>query len=53
MGIECKDIIKLSKLKDLKTGWRGKTGLKRNIRWVYIAECVEDANDIVNWISGK
>lgn len=52
MGIECKDIIKLSKLKDLKLVG-GENGLERNIRWVYIAECVEDANDIVNWISGN
>lgn len=52
MSIECGDIMNLSKFKDLKLVG-GKNGLDRNIRWVYIAEGIEDANDIVNWITGN
>lgn len=52
MGIACGDILKLSKLKELKLV-AGSSGLERSVRWVYIAECVEDPNDIENWIFGN
>lgn len=52
MGIACGDIIKLSKLKDLKLV-AGASGLDRSVRWVYIAELIEDPNDIENWIFGN
>ncbi len=52
MGITCADMMKNPKLNNLKLV-AGETGLARSVRWVYIAECIEDPNEAVNWIFGN
>ena len=51
MSINVRDIMKLSSLKKIKIV-AGHTGLSKSIKWVYVAECLEDPVDSVTWLQG-
>jgi sugar diacid utilization regulator len=49
LSIRLRQILKLPTLKDLKLV-AGEAGLDKTVRWIYIAECIGGANEIVDWI---
>lgn len=49
MSISLRQILRLPTLKDLHL-IAGEAGLDKTVRWIYIAECIGDANEIVDWI---
>lgn len=51
MSIQCKEILALSSLNELKLV-AGQQGLDRLLRWVYVADSFDDTVEISNWIHG-
>ncbi len=51
MAMMCGEILSLPSLREMKVV-AGANGLNRPLRWIYIAECLEDMRQIVNWIYG-
>ena len=51
MSIQCKEILALSSLNELKLV-AGQQGLDRPLRWVYVADSFDDTVEISNWIHG-
>lgn len=51
MSIQCKEILTLASLKEVKLV-AGQPGLDRSLRWVYVADSFDDCLEISNWIHG-
>lgn len=51
MAIQIKDIMKLQSLSKVKIV-AGKEALSKYVRWVYIAECLDDPLESVTWLQG-
>lgn len=51
MSIQCKEIVALSSLEELKLV-AGREGLDRTLRWVYVADSFDDTIEIIHWIHG-
>ena len=51
MSIIVKDIQKLESLKEMEL-IAGKTGLEKNIEWIYVAECFENPLEGIKWLQG-
>lgn len=51
MSIQCKEILLLSSLKELKLV-AGQEGLDHPLRWIYVADSFEDTIEISRWIHG-
>ncbi|NTV89592.1 MAG: PucR family transcriptional regulator [Clostridiales bacterium] len=51
MAMTCRELLKLASLKNARLA-AGSDGLDKNIRWIYVAEGIEDPRQISNWLYG-
>ncbi|MCL0081059.1 PucR family transcriptional regulator ligand-binding domain-containing protein [Peptococcaceae bacterium] len=51
MIVKCKDILTLPVFKKMKVA-AGAAGLHRPVRWVHMAEVIDDVRGIVDWVHG-
>ena len=51
MVVRCRDILKLPFLKEMKVV-AGTSGLDRPVRWVHVAEVIDDIREIATWVHG-